>query len=147
MTEREHDDGRCCENGYFGQAHDCRKGTDTPEQAAREWFINPVACYICEVNENDIGLTGNEIHVIEKSAYDAFAVKYAELKHAYDYANIWQLTQERDELVTQFKFAKSQWEMTGKLLEQCRAVVDDLSRENARLQFMLKRLESNPESK
>lgn len=25
MDEREHDDGRCCENGYFGQTHDCRK--------------------------------------------------------------------------------------------------------------------------
>lgn len=23
--EREHDDGRCCEGGYFGQTHDCRK--------------------------------------------------------------------------------------------------------------------------
>lgn len=41
----------------------------TNPKRVREWFINPIVGYKCEVNENGIGLTGNEIHVIEMSAY------------------------------------------------------------------------------
>lgn len=40
------------------------------EQKPREWFINPIVGYKCEVNESGIGLTGNEVHVIEYSAYE-----------------------------------------------------------------------------
>lgn len=35
----------------------------------REWFINPIAGYRCEINENGIGLTVNEVHVVEAKAY------------------------------------------------------------------------------
>ena len=48
------------------------------EQKPREWFLNPVVGYKCEVNESGIGLTGNEVHVIEYSAY-------AELKAEVEY--------------------------------------------------------------
>lgn len=44
---------------------------------AREWFLNPVVGYKCEVNENGIGLSGNEIHVVE---YDAFREVVAALR-------------------------------------------------------------------
>jgi hypothetical protein len=49
---------------------------ETPKP--REWFINPVVGYKCEINENGIGLTGNEIHVVEHSAY---ADALAEVEH------------------------------------------------------------------
>ncbi len=45
-------------------------GPDQP----REWVINPVSNYRCqikEIRESGIPLTGNEFHVIEKSAFDA----------------------------------------------------------------------------
>lgn len=39
------------------------------DKEPREWYLNPIVGYKCEVNENSIGLTGNEVHVIEHSAY------------------------------------------------------------------------------
>lgn len=39
-----------------------------PKKPYREWFINPVVGYKCQINEDGIGLTGNEVHVIEKAA-------------------------------------------------------------------------------
>ena len=37
----------------------------------KEWIFNPVCKYRVELCEDKFGLTGNEVHVIEKSAYDA----------------------------------------------------------------------------
>jgi hypothetical protein len=50
--------------------------------APREWYLNPVAGYKCEVNENGIGLTGNEVHVIEHSAYERVVKERDELRAA-----------------------------------------------------------------
>lgn len=36
----------------------------------REWYLNPVANYWCDVDENGISKTANEVHVIEKKAYN-----------------------------------------------------------------------------
>lgn len=41
----------------------------------REWFFNPVCKYRCEVNEDGFGLTGNEVHVVEYSAYSELIAK------------------------------------------------------------------------
>lgn len=39
--------------------------TKVPIISGREWYLNPVVGYKCEVNENSIGLSGNEVHVAE----------------------------------------------------------------------------------
>ena len=62
----------------------------------REWFINPVVGYKCEVNENGIGLSGNEIHVIERSAYDKLKAERDQLRN--DSATIAELTEKNAQL-------------------------------------------------
>jgi len=55
----------------------------TPDQNAespREWYFNPVCKYRCEVNEDGIGLTGNEVHVIEYAAYERLKAERDELQ-------------------------------------------------------------------
>jgi hypothetical protein len=47
----------------------------------REWYLNPIVGYKCEVNENGIGLTGNEVHVIEHSAYQAALARAERAEH------------------------------------------------------------------
>lgn len=56
--------------------------TNKDKTDAREWFINPVVGYRCEVNEGGIGLSGNEVHVIEYSAYQALAARVQKLEAA-----------------------------------------------------------------
>lgn len=41
----------------------------------KEWYLNPVVGYKCKVNENGIGLSGNEVHVIEFAAYEKLQSK------------------------------------------------------------------------
>ncbi len=50
----------------------------------REWFLNTVAGYRCEVNEDGIGLTGNEVHVVEYAAFEAVQKERDELQARYD---------------------------------------------------------------
>ena len=37
------------------------------EKRGCEWYLNPVIGYKCEVNEDGIGLSGNEVHVVERA--------------------------------------------------------------------------------
>lgn len=61
--------------------HDIYHGTPS---LAREWFINPIVEYICEVDADGIKLTGNEIHVIEFSAYEAVVKERDELERGFE---------------------------------------------------------------
>lgn len=69
----------------------------------REWFINPVAGYICKVNEDGIGLTGNEIHVIEHSAYEQVRNELYELQLKASY-----LLKRRNDLQAELAQARAQ---------------------------------------
>lgn len=46
----------------------------------KEWYFNPVCKYRCEVNQDGIGLSGNEVHVIEYSALESAQSEIERLK-------------------------------------------------------------------
>lgn len=42
MSEREHDDGRCCENGDLGTRHDCLKSNPMTDDYTKARFIRMI---------------------------------------------------------------------------------------------------------
>jgi len=68
LTEATNDPNDDCTCGEINARH-CPIHQE-PDDKPREWFINPVARYICAVNEGGFGLSGNEVHVIEHAAYE-----------------------------------------------------------------------------
>lgn len=75
MSERERDDGRCCEGGYFGTTHDCRKSDDKRE--AREWHVSEIVSAV--VHQLD-----HPLRFYEKSAFDAMKANCAALKLGFE---------------------------------------------------------------
>jgi chromosome segregation ATPase len=85
-SEREHSDGRCCENGYFGQQHNCMKSS-SGKREPMEWWI------YSEQGHSDHVAWGIQpkhkdawkyVHVVEKSAFDALAVELERTKATRD---------------------------------------------------------------
>lgn len=151
MSERSHDDGKCCENGYFGTQHNCMK-QQSDDKKPREFHISDDGPedWIKRLNRHDdLGVTG-VIHVIEYSAYAAAQSEIAKMNsdrlctYKVDGARLFDMTQERDQL----KVEIAQWKWNcGEIkaeLEKTQAkfkenpfheykVNADLTRENAAL--------------
>lgn len=115
---------------------------DKPSTKPREWFINPVAKYKCEVNEDGIGLTGNEIHVVEHSAYIAKCEELAGIRK--DHMDDWKRIQDAERAlevetnrVTSFK---EQLELVRKQRDDLFQIVDQLKENLARQQTALTRV-------
>jgi hypothetical protein len=122
MSEREHDDGRCCENGYFGQTHDCAKSPPTEPPAPREWWIkghppqtNIAGKPILFTATNEPPQNPGWTHVIEYAAFDRAC---ADLKDALAVinsdepnANEIRLAKENAELRAENE--KHRWRMLG----------------------------------
>jgi hypothetical protein len=68
---------------YNGGSGPASTDTTKPKADPREWFINPVVGYKCKVNENGIGLTGNEIHVVEYAALTEARERILELERTF----------------------------------------------------------------
>jgi len=92
MSEREWDDGRCCEGGYFGTTHDCRKSDDKRE-AVREPLVGYMILegYAEDYSHWDGVITypdptganlawESPIEMIEKSAFDAVVKELRETR-------------------------------------------------------------------
>lgn len=81
---------RCCENGFFGQTHDCRKGKpqEPSKSEAREFWLLESRCTAKKSTHKtrlecfeQMQMNDNEVHVIEYSAYERMQ-KELELERA-----------------------------------------------------------------